>query len=73
MYLSYGHRGTFYQAPYLNRHGETDEDYRNGSPVFFDQRRYVNLTQEVVLGNMIPHIVFRLTDNNSDLGGWEGM
>ncbi|SCU82914.1 LAME_0C03334g1_1 [Lachancea meyersii CBS 8951] len=73
VYLAYGHRGTFYQAPFLNQHGETDEDYRNGAPVFLDEERYLHLSQDIVLGNMIPHLVYRLTDNNSDLGGWESM
>ncbi|SCU85811.1 LADA_0D09890g1_1 [Lachancea dasiensis] len=72
-YLSYGHRGTFFQAPFLNKFGETDEDYRTGSPVFLNQERYLHLSQDIVLGNMIPHLVFRLTDNNSDLGGWESI
>ncbi|CEP62758.1 putative ubiquitin-protein ligase UBR2 LALA0_S06e03114g [Lachancea lanzarotensis] len=73
VYLAYGHRGTFYQAPFLNQHGETDEDYRNGAPVFLSRERYLHLSQDVVLGNMIPHLVYRLTDNSSDLGGWESM
>ncbi|CUS22243.1 LAQU0S05e00914g1_1 [Lachancea quebecensis] len=73
VYLSYGHRGTFYQAPYLNTHGETDDDYRNGAPVFLDRERYLHLSQDVILNNMVPHLVFRLTENTLDLGGWESM
>lgn len=73
VYLSYGHRGTFYQAPYLNSHGETDDDYRNGAPVFLDRNRYLHLSQDVILNNMVPHLVFRLTENTLDLGGWESM
>ncbi|SCV03485.1 LAMI_0H08526g1_1 [Lachancea mirantina] len=73
IYLSYGKRGTFYQAPYLNEHGETDEEYRNGTPVFLSKERYESLIRDVVLGNMVPHLVFRLTDNITDLGGWESM
>ncbi|SCU96687.1 LANO_0E14092g1_1 [Lachancea nothofagi CBS 11611] len=73
VYLSYGYRGTFYQAPFMNSHGETDEDYRSGSPVFLNKERYLYLSQDIILGNMVPHLVFRLTDNNSDLGGWESM
>lgn len=73
VYLAYDRRGTFYRAPYLNRHGETDEDYRNGTPVFLNTKRYSHLSHDIVFGNMIPHLVFRLTDTTSDLGGWESM
>lgn len=71
VYLSYSDRGTFYPAPYLHKHGEPDEDFKYNSPVYLDLKRYEHLKNAVILENMIPHIVFRLTDNNSDLGGWE--
>lgn len=73
IYLAYGNRGTFYRAPYLNKHGDTDEDYRFGTTLTLNMERYTHLTRDVVLSNMIPHLVFRLTDNTSDLGGWESM
>lgn len=73
IYLSYGKRGTFYAAPYLSKYGETNEDYKFGTPVYLNRARYANLANEIVFGNMIPHIVFRLTDGNADLGGWETM
>lgn len=73
IYLSYGNRGCFYPAPYLHKHGETDADFKFNNPVFLDYKRYENLMNGIILGNMIPHIVFRLTDGNSDLGGWETM
>lgn len=73
IYLSYGKRGTFYAAPYLSKYGETNEDYKFSTPVYLNQARYEYLANEIVFGNMIPHIVFRLTDGNADLGGWETM
>ncbi|QLQ81098.1 hypothetical protein HG537_0E04530 [Torulaspora globosa] len=73
IYLAYGQRGSFYPAPYLHRHGEPDEDLKYNSPVYLDERRYEHLKSGVILENMIPHIVHRLTENNSDLGGWETM
>lgn len=73
IYLSYGQRGTFYPAPYLHKHGEPDEDLKYNSPVYLDEARYEHLKTGIILENMIPHIVYRLTDNNSDLGGWETM
>ncbi|EDO15773.1 hypothetical protein Kpol_478p9 [Vanderwaltozyma polyspora DSM 70294] len=71
IYLSYGNRGSFYPAPYLNRHGEPDEDLKYNAPVYLNTNRYRHLVNEIILGNSVPHIVFRLTDGNSDLGGWE--
>lgn len=73
IYLSYGERGTFYSAPYLDKHGEPDVDFKYNTPVFLDEKRYEHLCNGVMLDNMIPHIVLRLTDGNSDLGGWETM
>lgn len=73
IHLSYGQKGSFYPAPYLHKHGEPDEDFKYNSPVYLDRSRYEHLKNGVILENMIPHIVFRLTDNNSDLGGWETM
>lgn len=73
IYLSYGHRGCFYPTPYLNKHGESDADFKFNDPVFLNSKRYEYLMNGIILGNMIPHIVFRLTDGNSDLGGWETM
>lgn len=73
IYLAYGQRGSFYPAPYLHRHGEPDEDLKYNSPVYLDEARYEHLKRGVILENMIPHIVHRLTENNSDLGGWETM
>ncbi|CAI4045755.1 putative ubiquitin-protein ligase UBR2 SKDI_12G0800 [Saccharomyces kudriavzevii IFO 1802] len=73
VYLSYGKRGTFYAAPYLSKYGETNEDYKFSTPVYLNQERYAYLANEIVFGNMIPHVVFRLTDGNADLGGWETM
>lgn len=73
IYLSYGQRGSFYPAPYLHKHGEPDEDFKYNTPVFLDEKRYEHLVNNIVLENMIPHMVLRLTDGNSDLGGWETM
>ncbi|GMM55332.1 putative ubiquitin-protein ligase [Maudiozyma humilis] len=71
IYMSYDNRGTFYHSPYVNKYGETDEDLKYGTPVFLDNKRYDQFLKDVVLGNMVPHIVFRSTDGNSDQGGWE--
>ena len=61
VYLSYGQRGCFYPAPYLHKHGEPDEDFKFNNPVYLHAKRYNHLINDVILGNMIPHIVFRLS------------
>ncbi|AET40967.1 uncharacterized protein Ecym_7115 [Eremothecium cymbalariae DBVPG len=73
VYLAYGDRGTFFKAPYINKHGEVDEDYKYGTPVFLDDKLYSHLRNDIVLGGKIPHLVHRLTENMSDVGGWESM
>ncbi|AGO09844.1 AaceriAAL147Cp [[Ashbya] aceris (nom. inval.)] len=73
VYLAYGDRGTFFKAPYVNKHGEVDEDYKYGTPVFLDEKLYSHLGNDIVLGGKIPHLVHRLTENMSDVGGWESM
>ncbi|KAL3230488.1 E3 ubiquitin-protein ligase UBR2 [Nakaseomyces bracarensis] len=73
VYITYGQRGVFYPGPYLNQFGERDQEFRYGTPVYLDRTRYDYIKNDILLGNMIPHIVFRLTDGNADLGGWETM
>lgn len=73
IYLSYGARGTFYQTPYVNKHGETDEDYKLGTPVFFNEARYEHFIREVVMSGKIPHLINRANEKTTDLGGWESM
>ncbi|CCE65841.1 hypothetical protein TPHA_0N00600 [Tetrapisispora phaffii CBS 4417] len=73
IYISYGLRGSFLPAPYLNEHGEPNKDVKNDTLVYFDKNRYLYLLNEVILGNTIPHIIFRFSSGNSDIGGWESM
>ncbi|QEU62482.1 Ubr2 [Kluyveromyces lactis] len=73
IYLSYGSRGSFYQTPYVNKHGETDEDYKLGTPVFFNKERYQHFIQDIILSGKIPHLINRANDKTVDVGGWESM
>ena len=66
-----GNRGTFYETPYRNAFGESDKELKYGSPVFLDKKRYIQLVKNVLLRNLIPHIIYRKTDGNLDFGGWE--
>lgn len=73
IYLGYGNQGSFYQTPYVNKHGETDEDYKLGTPVFFNEARYKHFIQDIVIPGKIPHFINRANDKTVDLGGWESM
>lgn len=71
LYLSYGNRGTFYKTPYRNAFGESDRELKYGSPVFLDKKKYNEFVKNVLLRDLIPHIIYRKTDRNLDFGGWE--
>lgn len=64
-------RGTFIPAPYLDLHGEPDENMRRGRPHYLQPLRYESLMQEVWLWNGLPSLVARKLDQNQDNGGWE--
>lgn len=64
-------RGTFIPAPYLDLHGEPDENMRRGRPHYLQSLRYESLMQEVWLWNGLPSLVARKLDQNQDNGGWE--
>ncbi|CCK68941.1 putative ubiquitin-protein ligase UBR2 KNAG_0B05080 [Huiozyma naganishii CBS 8797] len=71
LYISYGERGTFFPTPYMNKYGDSDVEFKFATPVYLDADRYDALSNDLILGNMVPHIVFCRTDCNADLGGWE--
>lgn len=71
IFLSYADRGTFINTPYRNVYGEKDLEFKYDTPVYLDEQKYETLINKVLLGNMIPHIVYRKSDGNADLGGWE--
>ena len=50
-----------YNAPYLDKHGETDINLRKGSPQFLHRKRYRTL-QDIWLKQQIPSIIRRKLD-----------
>lgn len=73
VYISYDWRGTFYPSPYVNEFGEHDEELKYNSPMVLREQEYDDFCSNVVLGSLLPHVIYRMTDGNSDLGGWETM
>lgn len=66
-----GGRGTFSEAPYLDLHGEHDENMRRGKPHFLHKVRYDSLTRGMWLENEIFNFIVRKIDQTVDFGGWE--
>lgn len=71
IYLTYGSRGIFYDSPYRTIYGEVDEGIPTHSSLYLDKDEYNKLINEILLGNLIPHFVFRYTGLTKDIGGWE--
>ena len=64
-------RGTFIAAPYLDLHGEPDENMRRGRPHYLQCARYDALMRDVWLSNGLPSLIVRKLDQLQDTGGWE--
>ena len=67
----HGDNGSFAHAPYLDRHGETDPTLRRHHQLFLNQKRYDKLIREVWLGHLIPTVISRKLEVDSNPGGWE--
>lgn len=62
--------GSFYDAPYLDQHGELPGENKKGKPVFLLKERYENFTRNVWLQHNIPNYIVRKLDGVIDAGGW---
>ncbi|KAI0228441.1 E3 ubiquitin-protein ligase ubr1 [Massospora cicadina] len=61
--------GSYYLAPYLDAHGESDIELRKARPLFLDRRRYDALLKSY-LSHTIPQSICRRLEANFDFGGW---
>ncbi|CCH62493.1 hypothetical protein TBLA_0H02070 [Henningerozyma blattae CBS 6284] len=69
IYISYGTRGSFIESPYKNKFNTTDTN--ESLPLILNEAAWNYLKNDILLNNMIPHLIFRKTDGNLDIGGWE--
>lgn len=65
--------GSFFPAPYLTRHGETDQGLRTKQQLILNRRRYEKLVKDVWLGASggIGSAIARKLDADVNAGGWE--
>lgn len=63
--------GTWYTAPYLDRHGETDPTLRRHHQLFLNQRRFDVLLRKVWLEGGVQSFIARRLEGDVNNGGWE--
>lgn len=63
--------GSFYDAPYLDQHGELSGENKKGKTAHLLQARYDDFTRNMWLMHNIPNYVVRKLDSTIDAGGWE--
>lgn len=63
--------GSFYDAPYLDQHGELTGDNKKGKTAYLLVQRYDDFIRNMWLMHNIPNYVVRKLDSTIDAGGWE--
>ncbi|CDK26190.1 unnamed protein product [Kuraishia capsulata CBS 1993] len=71
--MLYKGKGSFFDAPYVDLHGELDEDSKRSEPLFLSQPKYEKLVRNIWLGHNIPNEIARKLESLVDIGGWETM
>ncbi|KAI5210038.1 hypothetical protein E4T39_00606 [Aureobasidium subglaciale] len=70
LFLHHSH-GSWYHAPYLDRHGEVDPTLRRHHQLFLNQKRYDKLLREAWLNHGVPSVISRRLEGDMNTGGWE--
>lgn len=65
--------GSFFPAPYLTKHGETDQGLRTKHQLILNQKRYDKLVRDVwlMLNGTIWSAIARKLEGDLNAGGWE--
>ncbi|KAK7509982.1 uncharacterized protein IWZ02DRAFT_503146 [Phyllosticta citriasiana] len=63
--------GSWFAAPYLDKHGETDMSLRRHHQLYLHQKRYDALVRNVWLHHQIPSTIARKLEGDINNGGWE--
>ena len=67
-----GRNGSFFAAPYLDRHGETDWGLKRHHQLWLNMKRYDRLYRDLWLAHGVPSAVSRkLEGDSNNTGGWE--
>ncbi|KAK5663672.1 hypothetical protein OQA88_4103 [Cercophora sp. LCS_1] len=69
----YLHRtsGSFSNAPYIDRYGESDMGLRHGRQLFLHQKRYDSMLRNLWLSHGVPSLISRRLEADINNGGWE--
>ncbi|KAJ9658877.1 E3 ubiquitin-protein ligase ubr1 [Neophaeococcomyces mojaviensis] len=65
--------GSFFPAPYLTKHGETDQGLRTKHQLILNQKRYDKLVRDVwlMLNGSVWSAIARKLEGDVNAGGWE--
>ncbi|KAL1310949.1 hypothetical protein AAFC00_001172 [Neodothiora populina] len=63
--------GSWFHAPYLDRHGEVDPTLRRHHQLFLNQKRYDRLIREAWLSGGVQSVISRRLEGDMNTGGWE--
>lgn len=63
--------GSFYNAPYLDEHGELPDESKKQKALYFLKVRYDDFRRNVWLQHNVPNYIVRNLENVLDPGGWE--
>ena len=69
--LSFNENGSWFHAPYLDKHGEVDPALRRHHQLFLNQKRYDVLVRKLWLYHEIQSTIARKLEGDTNTGGWE--
>ncbi|OWB61710.1 hypothetical protein B5S29_g2612 [[Candida] boidinii] len=68
--ILYKDKGSFFESPYIDDHGECDEDGKRGHDLHLSKYKYEDLIRNFWLQHNIPNQIARKLDPLGDIGGW---
>lgn len=69
--LHRAHGGSFFPAPYLDKHGEGDPGLRRHGQLYLNMRRADASIRKIWLDGAIPSAIARKLDSENNTGGWD--
>ncbi|ODV84867.1 hypothetical protein CANARDRAFT_28613 [[Candida] arabinofermentans NRRL YB-2248] len=64
-------KGSFFESPYIDDHGENDEDSKKGHDLHLSIAKYDEFMKVVWLQHNIPNQISRKLESQIDIGGWQ--
>lgn len=63
--------GSYSNAPYIDKYGETDLGLRHQRQLFLSQKRYDSMLRAMWLSQGVPSYIARRLEADISNGGWE--